>query len=71
MSIHFFIKRFLKNDPLSFDSDNIDKKNQPSKLLWVTAAIELVLYLDLWARKCSSFIFIVISNTVSMAEKRI
>ena len=49
MSIHFLIKSFLKNDPVSLDPYNIDKKNQILKLLIVTAAVELVLYLDLSA----------------------
>ena len=41
MSIHFFIKSFLKNDPLSLDPYNIDENNQPLKLLLLTAAIKL------------------------------
>ena len=65
MSIHFLIKSFLKNGPLSLESYDIDKKNQALNLLLVTAAVE-ALYLDLWARKCFSFIFIVISNTISV-----
>ena len=70
MSIHFVIKSFLENDPVSLEPYNIDKKNQVLKLLVVTAAVELVLYVDLSARKCSSFIFIVISNTISATERR-
>ena len=71
MSLHFLIKTFLKNDPVFFGPYNIDKKNQAFKLLVVTASVELVLYLDLWARKRSSFIFVVISNTISVTERRI
>ena len=68
-SIHFVIKRFLKSNPLSFDPRNIYKMNQALKLLLVAAAVELVLYLDLWAMKCSSFIFTVISNAYLRAMK--
>ena len=49
----------------------IHEKNQALKLLLVTDAVDLVLYLDLWARKCTSFIVFVISNAVSVAERRI
>ena len=67
----FSSKVSLKNDPLSLNPYNIDKKNQVLKLLVVTAAVELVLSLDLSERKCSSIIFIVISNTISAAERHI
>ena len=46
MSIHFPIKSFPKNDPLSIDPYNIDENNQALKLLLVTAAVEIVLYLN-------------------------
>ena len=67
----FLIKSFLKNDPLFLDPYNIDKKNHVLKLIAVTAAVELELYLELSARECSSFTFIVISNIISGAERRI
>ena len=47
--------------PLAY---NTDKNNQPLKLLFVTVAADLVLQLELWVRKCSSLIFIIISNTL-------
>ena len=46
MSIHFLIKCFLKNDPLPL-AHNTDEKNQVLELLFVTAAVDLVLQLDL------------------------
>ena len=64
----FSHQKIRKNDPLSLDPYNFDQKNQ-AKLL-VTVTVELVLYLDLWA-KCSSFIFVLISNTISIAERYI
>ena len=50
---------------------NIDEKNPAFKLPLVTDAVGLVLYLGLRAGKCSSFTFILISNTISVAERRI
>ena len=47
MSIHFLMKRFLKNGSISLDPYDIAKKDQALKLLLVTAAVELMLYLDL------------------------
>ena len=41
-----------------------DEKNQALKLLFDTAAVDLVLQLDLWVRKCSNFISMIISNTL-------
>ena len=52
----FFISRCSKA------VSNIDTKDQAPELLLVTDAVDLVLYLDLSARKRYSFIFIVISN---------
>ena len=46
MSIHFLIKYLLKNDPLPL-AHNTDEKNQALKPLFVTAAVDLVLQLDL------------------------
>ena len=63
MSIHFLIRWFLKNDP-SLLAHNTEEKNQALKLLFVTAAAYLVVQLELWVVKCSSFIFIMISNTL-------
>ena len=62
MSIHFLIKYFLKKpSPLAH---NTDEKNQAPKLLFVTAAVDLVLQLDLRVRKCSNFISMILSNTL-------
>ena len=66
MSIYFFIKCFLKtsSSPLAH---NTDEKNQALKLVFVTAAVNLVLQLYFWVRKvrkCSSLIFIIKSNTL-------
>ena len=69
--IHFLVKSFLKATPSPLDPYNIDEKNQTLKLLLVTPVVDLVLYLDLWARKCSSFIFIIMSNTISAAARAI
>ena len=48
-----------------------DEKNQALKFLAVTDAVDWVLCLDLWSRKYASFIVIVISNAISVAEMRI
>ena len=62
MPIHFLIKYFLKKpSPLAH---NTDEKNQAPKLLFVTAAVDLVLQLDLRVRKCSNFISMILSNTL-------
>ena len=63
MSIHFLIKYFLKRTPSPL-AHYTDEKNQPLKLLFDTAAVDLVLQLDLWVRKCSNFISMIISNTL-------
>ena len=63
MSIDFLIKYFLKKTPSPL-AHNTDEKNQALKLLFVTAAVDLVLQLDLWVRKWSTFIFIILSNTL-------
>ena len=46
MSIQFLIKCFLNNPPPPL-APNTDEKNQALKLLFVTAAFDLVLQLDL------------------------
>ena len=46
MSIHFLITCFRKSTP-SHLAHNTDEKNQALELLFVTAAIDLVLQLDL------------------------
>ena len=61
---------FPKIGPLSLDLSSIEEKNQALKLLLVTAAVNLVLYLDLWVKKFSSFIFTIISNTISVIAER-
>ena len=63
MSKYFLIKSFLKTT-FSVLTHNADEKNQALKLLLVTAAVDLVSELNLWARKCSSVIFFIISNTL-------
>ena len=60
MPCFFPSKVSLKNDPSSL-TYNTNEKNQALKLLLVTAAENLLLQLDLLARKCSSFIFNIIS----------
>ena len=45
---------------------NTDEKNQDLKLLFATAAVELVVQLDLWVREYSSFIFIKYSTLKSL-----
>ena len=47
---------------------NIKEKNQGVKLLTLTCAVNLLLYLDLWARKCPIDIFIVIANNILAAH---
>ena len=69
--IHFLIKSFLKERSSPLDPYNIDEKNQTLKLLLVSLIVDVVLYLDLGARKCSSFIFIIMSNTISAAARSI
>lgn len=61
----------LKEFPYIFSLKVSLKKNQALKLLLVTPVVDGVLYLDLWTRKRSNFIFIVISDTISVAERRI
>ena len=63
MSIHFLINVSEKTSQLPL-ADSADEKNQTLKLLFVTAAINLVLQLDILVRKCSSFMFIITSNTL-------
>ena len=46
MFTHFLIKYFLKKTPSPL-AYNTDEKNQALKLLFVTAAVDLVLQLDL------------------------
>ena len=46
MSIHFLIRCFLKNDS-SLWAHITDEKNQALKVLFVTAAVDLVVQLDL------------------------
>ena len=46
MSIHFLIRYFLKNDPSAL-AHNADEKNQDLKVLFATAAVDLVVQLDL------------------------
>ena len=66
----FTRQKFPKIDPLPLDPYNIDEKNQAlTQLVLVTVAVSFALYLDLWAKKCSSFIFIVISNTISVVAR--
>ena len=40
------------------------KRIKTLKLLLATAVVDLVLQLDLWVRKCSNFISMIISNTL-------
>ena len=61
MFTHFLIKYFLKKTPSPL-AYNTDEKNQALKLLFVTAAVDLVLQLDLWVKKCFNFISMIISN---------
>ena len=66
----FTHQKFPKIDSLPLDQYNIDEKNQAlTQLVLVTPAVNFALYLDLWAKKCSSFIFIVISNTISVVAR--
>ena len=69
MSIHFLIKSFLETTPPPHPNNHINNKNQALKVLLVTAVVNLVLYLDLWVRKCFNFIFFVISNTTFVAAR--
>ena len=46
-------------------------RNQSLKQLLVPFTINLVVGLNLWARNCSSVIYIVISNTISVTQRRI
>ena len=64
ISIGFHIKNFLKKRSPPPWFKILMRRIRLSKLLLVTAAVNLVLQLDLWARKCFSFIFVVISNTL-------
>ena len=50
---------------------NIDVRNQALKLRLLTYDVHLVLDLDLWARKCSTVICTVITNTILVAQRRI
>ena len=47
---------------------NIDKRNQAVNLISLIWAVSLAHYLDLWARKCSIVVFIVIVNIILIAH---
>ena len=47
----------------------IGEENQAPKLLLVTAVVDMVIFLNLWAMKWSRFIPFVILNTISVAAK--
>ena len=59
-TVSYLLKPFISR--CSKAVSNIDTKDHAPELLLVTDAVDLVLYLDLSARKRYSFIFIVISN---------
>ena len=71
--IHFLIKSFLKTTPPSLPLTHMILINRIRliNLILVTTVVDLVLYLDLWGMKCSSFIFILVWNTISVAPRRI
>ena len=68
MSMHLLIRSFLKTTQSQY---NIDEKSQDLKLLLVTAIVNPMLYLDPWARMLFVFIFIVISNILSVTARSI
>ena len=52
MSTQLLIRCFLKATPSTL-AHNTDEKNQALKVLFATAAVDLVVELDLGVRKCS------------------
>ena len=59
LSVHTYSdKFFFKNDPFPLEPCNIDEKDQALKLLLLTVAVDLVLYLDIWvgSTHASSFL---------------
>ena len=64
-NVHKFSHQIFpkKTTPFPF-AHNTDEKNQALKLLFATATVDLVVQFDLWVRKCSSFIFVIMLNTL-------
>ena len=62
--IHFLIKSFPQTTFTPLTHIILINRIRLFQAIVVTNVANLVLYLDVWAMKCSSFIFIVIWNTI-------